>query len=152
FGLARKADGGAGLTRTGEVLGTPAYMAPEQAAGDPRRVGPLSDVWALGAILYCLLAGRLPFEGPTPFETVRKVLEEEPVPPDRVARGVPHDLAVVCLRCLHKDPSRRYPGAAALADDLRRWLNDEPITARAVGRAERVIKWARRNKGLASGL
>jgi serine/threonine-protein kinase len=133
FGLAKRLGAGEGLTHTGAVLGTPQYMAPEQAAGEARRVGPLCDVWALGAILYRLLAGEPPFRGATSYETIRQVLEREPVPPDRVRPGVPRDLAVVCLKCLQKDPARRYPSAAALADDLQRWRSGEPIQARPAG-------------------
>jgi hypothetical protein len=152
FGLAKRLDGAGNRTQSGAIMGTPSYMAPEQAAGEVRRVGPLCDVWAIGGILYRLLGGRPPFEGETPYQTICKVLTEEPTPLERIRNGVPRDLAVICLKCLEKDPAKRYAGAAALAEDLRRWLNDEPIQARPAGRLERTAKWVRRNRGLAAGL
>jgi serine/threonine-protein kinase len=149
FGLAKRMDGEPGRTRTGAVLGTPAYMAPEQAGGD-RRVGPAADVYGLGAILYECLTGRPPFLAPTPLDTVLRVLAEEPVPPTHFNRGVPRDLETICLKCLEKDPARRYPSAAALADDLRSHQADEPITARPPGLAGRLDRWARRRPALAA--
>jgi WD40 repeat protein len=150
FGLAKRLDGsGAGPTATGAVLGTPSYMAPEQAGratGDGRSstVGPTIDVYALGAILYELLTGRPPFLAASPLDTLLQVTRDEPVPPGRLIPQTPRDIQTICLKCLEKEPSRRYPTAAALADDLRRYLNDEPITARPAGRLERVWKWAKR--------
>ena len=148
FGLAKHFDGGAGLTQTGAFLGTPDYMAPEQL--DPAAaVGPGVDVHALGAVLYFLLAGRPPFAAVTQLDTLDQVRRAEPVSPATYARGVPRDLAVVCLRCLQKNPARRYASAEALADDLRHFLAGEPIAARRVTEMERVWKWATRNPAVA---
>jgi WD40 repeat protein len=144
FGLAKQLDAEGGQTQTGAILGTPYYMAPEQARGDVVAVGPRTDVYALGAILYEALTGRPPFKGATLIETLEQVRSADPVPPGKVARGVPRDLETVCLKCLAKDPAQRYRSAAALADDLRRFLAGEPVRARAVGRGERAWRWARR--------
>jgi tetratricopeptide (TPR) repeat protein len=153
FGLA-KVDGSADATRSGAVLGTPAYMAPEQAAGRAEAVGPAADLWALGAILYELLAGRPPFRRETDLATLRAVELDEPVPPRRLRRDVPRDLEAVCLTCLEKRPDRRYPTATALAADLNRFLAGESVVARHIGRRERFARWCRRNPALAgvSGL
>jgi serine/threonine-protein kinase len=145
FGLARRLEGGAGLTLSGVTLGTPSYMAPEQARGQSRAVGPAVDVYALGAILYELLTGRPPFRAATPTETVLLVIDQEPVPPARLNAKVPRDLETVCLKCLQKEPHRRYAGAAALADDLRRFGEGRPIRARPLGLAARLGRWGRRN-------
>ena len=149
FGLARAIQGAAGITRTGILVGTPAYMAPEQAGGDVCRVGPASDIYALGVILYELLTGQRPFRGENPVEVLRQVESQEAPSPSRVRPGLPRDLSTICLHCLEKAPSRRYESAAALADDLRRFLDGAPIQARPVGRLERTWKWARRRPALA---
>jgi hypothetical protein len=144
FGLAKKLDS-AGPTASGAVMGTPSYMAPEQAGGKSKEIGPLVDVYALGAILYECLTGRPPFKAATPLDTILQVMSDEPVPPRRLNAGVPVDLETICLKCLHKEPPRRYESSAALADDLRRFAEGRPIVARPVGRVERAAKWVRRN-------
>jgi WD40 repeat protein/tRNA A-37 threonylcarbamoyl transferase component Bud32 len=142
FGLARQL-GDAGLTASWEVLGTPCYMAPEQAWGQ-HTVGPAVDVYALGAILYECLTGRPPFKAATPMETIHQVAHVDPVPARRLLPDLPADVDTICMRCLHKDPIRRYPTALALAEDLERFLAGQPIQARPVSRVERAAKWARR--------
>jgi tetratricopeptide (TPR) repeat protein len=153
FGLAKRLDvEGASLTQSGAVVGTPSYMAPEQAAGKNREIGPAVDGYALGAILYECLTGRPPFRAATPVETLLQVLGEEPVPPGRLNAGVPPDLETICLKCLAKEPARRYGSALDLAEDLRRFRQGEPIRARPVGRLERAGRWARRNPVAAGSL
>jgi serine/threonine protein kinase/Tfp pilus assembly protein PilF len=137
-------------TQSGVILGTPSYMAPEQAAGQTRDIGPGADIYALGAILYELLTGRPPFRAETSLETLQQVTNEEPVPPSRLRPGLHADLQIICLKCLQKEPARRYRTAADLADDLQRFLRDEPIRARRVTRRERLWHWCRRNRLVAA--
>lgn len=147
FGLARQLDLEPGSSADG-IRGTPEYMAPEQAAGQGRLLGPACDVYALGAVLYRLLTGRTPFpRRPSVVETLRAVLDEEPPP---LSSEVPTALATVCLKCLRKEPGRRYASAEALANDLRRYLHHEPVAARPAGRAERLRLWCRRNPRVAA--
>jgi WD40 repeat protein len=151
FGLAKRLAGPAGespdtgMTQSGAVLGTPPYMAPEQAAGQSKSLTTAADVYALGAILYEMLTGKPPFQAETPAELLVHVLHREPIPPSRLRPQLPRDLDIICLKCLQKDPQHRYRSAETLAEDLRRWLQGEPIQARPVGRMERGWRWARRN-------
>jgi len=151
FGLAKRLENDAGQTRTGTILGTPSYMAPEQAEGKSRDVGTAADQYALGAILYELLTGRPPFQGATVWETLNQVRSEEPVPPSRLQPRVPRDLETICLKALEKEPSKRYADTGALADDLRRFVAGEPIHARSISRHERFWRWCRRDP-LVAGL
>jgi tetratricopeptide (TPR) repeat protein len=149
FGLAKKLDV-AGHTAAGTILGTPSYMAPEQADGQGRPQGPACDIYALGAILYAAATGRPPFNAETALETILQVVRQEPVPPTRLNPRMPRDLETICLRCLRKKPAERYATALDLAADLRRFALGEPITARPVGRLERLWKWARRHPSRAT--
>lgn len=143
FGLARIAEEAGDETRSGVPLGSPPYMAPEQAAGRNREVGPATDVYALGATLYEIMTGRAPYRGETPAETLQLVLEAGCVSPRALRPGLPRDLETICLKCLEKDPARRYPSARALRDDLVRYLDHQPIQARPVSIRQRVRRWAR---------
>lgn len=145
FGLARRIEMETGFTKTGDVLGTPSYMAPEQAAGKVREISPATDIHALGAMLYEGLTGRPPFQAASPIETMEQVRTLEPVSLTRLQTNIPRDLETICLKCLQKEPRRRYASALALAEDLRRFLDHEPISARPVGGVERTWRWCRRN-------
>jgi len=158
FGLAKiLAEGQVSQTRSGDILGTPSYMAPEQVGSSfqsqgtasPRHAGPAADIYSLGATLYELLTGRPPFKAATPLLTLHHVVSQEPVPPSRLQPGLPRDLETICLKCLNKEPPRRYSGAGELADDLRRFLGGLPIQARRASAAERAGRWCRRNPPLA---
>ncbi|MFO0979319.1 MAG: serine/threonine-protein kinase [Planctomycetaceae bacterium] len=131
FGLAKRTDSDSGLTQTGVVLGTPSYMPPEQAAGRISEIGPLSDVYSLGSVLYCLLSGRPPFQAPTAVETMRQVMDEEPASLSASDPRIPKDLEAICRKCLQKDPAKRYPSAKDVSDDLGRWQRGEKVTAAA---------------------
>jgi serine/threonine-protein kinase len=149
FGLAKQLEGDSQQTRSGAIMGTPSYMSPEQAWGQTREIGPHSDQYALGAILYEMIVGRPPFQGATPLETLELVRSQEPVPPTRLQPRTPTDLETICLKALQKDPARRFPDAGAMAEDLRRFLNGEPIVARPVSAPERLWRWFQRNPRVA---
>ena len=151
FGLAKLASAEDGLTKTGAILGTPSYMAPEQARSE-RVLTPAVDVYALGAILYELLTGRPPFQGPTSLDTILEVLEREPLHPRAITPSADRDLSLIALKCLQKDPGQRYPSAESLAADLDRWLAGEAVIARRRAGPQRILAWARREPGLACRL
>ncbi|PAY15222.1 hypothetical protein CKO51_32995 [Rhodopirellula sp. SM50] len=146
FGLAKQVGGDSELTRTGQILGTPAFMPPEQASGKLDEVGPLSDVYSLGAVLYMMLTGRAPFQAASPMETLLQVLDEEPVAPRQLNSAIPVDLETICLKCLEKQPQFRYASAAELHKDIVRFLNDEAIAARRPGTIERLVRWSRKQR------
>ncbi|MHB1425463.1 MAG: protein kinase domain-containing protein [Gemmataceae bacterium] len=149
FGLAKHLDVQS-QTRTGAIIGTPSYMAPEQAEGRTHAIGPATDVYGLGAIFYEMLTGRPPFESESSLTTIRKLLGEDPLPPSHMHRKVPRDLETICLKCLEKDPAKRYSSAEALADDLQRFLSNQPIEARPLGWWGRSVKWVRRHPSKAT--
>ena len=150
FGLVKRLEADSKQTRSGSILGTPSYMAPEQALGDTRSVGPASDQYALGAILYEMLTGRPPFQGASVLDTLDMVRNLEPVPPSQLQPKIPRDLETICLKCLQKESGRRYADCAALAEDLRRFRNNDPILARPVSAPERFYRWCRRNPKVAA--
>src|SRR2546423_1655320 len=150
FGLARLVEAESTITRTREALGTPSYMAPEQAAGEQRKLSNATDVYGLGAVLYQLLTDHPPFAGGTTYETIKLLLDTEPRQPRLLNPKIDRDLSTICLKCLEKDPQRRYPSALALAEALERWLNHEPIRARRTGVFTHARKWVRRNPSIAA--
>ena len=150
FGLAKRLEEDSSQTRSGTLMGTPSYMAPEQARGDIQSIGPSADLYALGAILYEMLTGRPPFLAPKVMDTLMQVIHQDPVPPSRLQPRVPRDLETICLKCLQKEPGKRYESTAELADDLHRFQNGEPIRARPVRAPELAWRWCRRNPRLAA--
>ena len=148
FGLAKRLS--SDLTRTQAVMGTPAYMAPEQAAGRAKFVGPPADVYALGVILYECLTGRPPFKGDDAWALIRQVLDDAPERLRKLAPDVPRDLELICQKCLEKEPHHRYPTAAALADDLKRFLRGEPVSVRPISVPTRVYRWAKKRPAAAT--
>ena len=150
FGLAKRVEGDSDLTATGQILGTPSYMPPEQASGKVDEITEAADVYSLGAILYALLTGRPPFQADNSLDTLLQVLEREPLSPRQLNPSVPQDLETICLKCLEKDPQRRYCIAPAVAEELQRFLNDEPIQARPISPTTRVWRWCKRKPLIAS--
>lgn len=155
FGLAKMLasvdeESRAELTASGQILGTPSYMSPEQASGKQELVGPASDIYSLGAVLYACLTGRAPFVADSPVDTLLQVMKKEPVSPRELNPSVPRDLETICLKCLEKEPHKRYGTAQKLAEDLRRFLEDRPILARPADFSEKTIRWCRRNPAIAS--
>lgn len=152
FGLAKQVSNESNLTLTGQVMGTPSYMPPEQALGKSEQIGPAADVYALGAMLYEMLCGRPPFRAATLAETLQQVIHDDPVTPRSLNSGIDRDMETVCLRCLEKEPSGRYESAEALAAELRRYIRSEPILARPLSRPARLWRWCKRNQTLAVSL
>src|SRR5438034_3126510 len=150
FGLARLVESESSVTHTLDILGTPSYMAPEQAVGNNAAISSLTDVYGIGAVLYQLLTGHPPFAGGATYETIRLLLDTEPWQPRLLNPKIDRDLSTICLKCLEKDPQRRYPSALALAEDLERWLKHEPIRARRTGVFTHARKWVRRNPSIAA--
>ena len=152
FGLAKLLEYSEGPTRSGDLLGTPSYMAPEQAMGRPEEITPATDIYALGVILYEMLTGQTPFRGATPLATIEQIATQDPLPPGRLRRRLPRDLETICLRCLEKDRRRRYASAGELALDLGRFLDGRPIMARPISAWGRTWRWARRKPGTVTSL
>ncbi len=152
FGLAKKVEGDSGLTRTGAVMGTPSYMPPEQALGQTDRIGPAADVYSLGAILYCMLTGRPPFQAANVVDTLKQVVDNEPITPRALDSKIPLDLETICLKCLEKSQPKRYASAEALVEDLTRYLDGRPIAARPVSQTEQAWRWCRRHPAIASAM
>ena len=150
FGLAKKLDDDQGLTGTGQVIGTPGYMPPEQAMGEVREIGPRSDIYSVGAILYCLLTGRAPFHAASIMETLHQVIKNEPVAPRQLNPSVPIDLETICLKCLNKQQAQRYQTARELADDLQRYVEGKPVQARPISGLQRFQRWCKRNPVVAA--
>ena len=150
FGLAKKLESDSSQTKSGTLMGTPSYMAPEQARGEVHLAGPAADIHSLGAMLYEMLVGRPPYLGATPLETMMQVIHSEPVPPRKLMPKLSRDIETICLKCLQKEPARRYASAGELADDLARFQNGEPILARPISKPERAWRWCRRNPRIAA--
>lgn len=150
FGLAKQMEDSSGQTQSGAIMGTPSFMSPEQALGQTKEIGPCSDVYALGAMIYDMLTGRPPFRASSVLDTLEQVRRQEPAPPRQFQSTIPVDLETICLKCLRKDPRQRYDSAMALAEDVERYLRGEPIAARPVGRLERAYRWSRRNPVVAA--
>src|SRR5262249_38326621 len=150
FGLARATEAGAAASQSGTVVGTPVYMSPEQVTA-PAKVDGRSDVYGLGVVLYEALTGERPFRG-LPHLVLHQVVHDEPRPPRKLHDAVPRDLETITLKCLAKEPGRRYQSAGDLAEDLQRWLDGRPVQARPVGVLERGLRWCRRNPALAAAL
>jgi eukaryotic-like serine/threonine-protein kinase len=150
FGLAKRVDEASDVTGTGQILGTPSYMAPEQALSETDKIGSASDIYGLGAVLFAMLTGRPPFQASTSWETLRHVIQEDAPLIRQLNPSVPRDLETICAKCLRKSPEQRYASASALADDLERYLNGEPIQARPIGIAGRMVHWYRRHPAVGS--
>lgn len=150
FGLAKRLEGDSTHTRSGSIMGTPSYMAPEQARGDTKLAGPSVDIYALGAILYEMLTGHPPFVGATVLDTIEQVRTQEPVPPSQLQPNLPQDIETICLKCLQKETHKRYETMELLAEDLTRFLHGEPIKARPIGNLERLWRWTKRNPRIAA--
>jgi serine/threonine protein kinase len=150
FGLARPLFGDSSLTRSDQIVGTPAYMSPEQARSEHRQLGPASDVYSIGVVLYEFLVNRPPLVADNALETLRLITDVEPVPPRRIRQGISRDLDTICMKCLQKKPSERYASAAELADDLQRLLENRPIKARPIGPVHRLYRWCQRNPAMAA--